>query len=372
MVMGMMRPRLFPIKAHLLFRRTPNKKNIVLLSSPFLIAAFFCSPPFFFFPKAKPFLSEQSKSFTTVMSRASADQIAEDYEALELQKPRHVVKKVLAKQQQEGDGANVRRSIGRPELRNFDPFLLLDEFSVSRPAGFPDHPHRGFETVTYMLEGAFTHQDFSGHKGTIRAGDLQWMTAGRGIVHSEMPAADGVQKGLQLWINLSSKDKMVEPNYQELLSKDIARINKNGVDVRIIAGEAFGVSSPVYTRTPTMYLDFTMKPGAELRQLIPQEWNAFIYIIDGEGVFGDEETSPISSHHVLILSNGDGLKVWNKSGRPLRFVLIGGEPLNEPVVQYGPFVMNSQKEIQQTLEDYRLGKNGFEKAKHWKSGSDRY
>ncbi|KAL0924458.1 hypothetical protein M5K25_005289 [Dendrobium thyrsiflorum] len=334
MVMGMMRPHFFPIKAHLLF--------------------------------------QQSKSFTTVMSRASADQIAEDYEALELQKPRHVVKKVLASQQQEGDGANVRRSIGRPELRSFDPFLLLDEFSVSRPAGFPDHPHRGFETVTYMLEGAFTHQDFSGHKGTIRAGDLQWMTAGRGIVHSEMPAGDGVQKGLQLWINLSSKDKMVEPNYQELLSKDIARVNKNSVDVRIIAGEAFGVSSPVYTRTPTMYLDFTMKPGAELRQLIPQEWNAFVYIIDGEGVFGDEETSPISSHHVLILSHGDGLKVWNKSGRPLRFVLIGGQPLNEPVVQYGPFVMNSQKEIQQTFEDYRLGKNGFEKAKHWKSGSDRY
>ncbi|XP_020595256.1 pirin-like protein, partial [Phalaenopsis equestris] len=324
MVMGGMRPRFFSIKAPLLFPKTPNnRKSIFLLSSPFLVTAFFCSPPFIF-PKARPFLSEQSNSFTTIMSRASADRIAENYETPELQKPRHVVKKVLAKQQQEGDGAKVRRSIGRPELRNFDPFLLLDEFSVSRPAGFPDHPHRGFETVTYMLEGAFTHQDFSGHKGTISAGDLQWMTAGRGIVHSEMPAGDGVQKGLQLWINLSSKDKMVEPNYQELQSKDITRVNKNGVDVRIIAGEAFGVSSPIYTRTPTMYLDFTMKPGAELRQLIPLEWNAFVYIIDGDGVFGDEETAPVSSHHVLILDNGDGLCVWNKSGRPLRFVLVGG------------------------------------------------
>lgn len=164
----------------------------------------------------------------------------------------------------------------------------------------------------------------------------------------------------------------MEPKYQELQSKDITRVNKDGVDVCIIAGVAFGISSPIYTRTPTMYLDFTMKPGAELRQLIPDEWNAFVYIIDGEGVFGDEETSPISIHHVLILSNGDGLKVWNKSRRPLRFVLIGGQPLNEPVVQYGPFVMNSQKEIQQTFEDYRQGKNGFEKARHWSSSSDGY
>ncbi|WOK97455.1 pirin-like protein [Canna indica] len=131
-----------------------------------------------------------------------------DHEAAGFESPRQVVKKVLAKSQEEGVGATVRRSIGRWELKNLDPFLMLDEFSVSAPAGFPDHPHRGFETVTYMLEGAFTHQDFAGHKGTIMAGDLQWMTAGRGIVHSEMPAADGVNKGLQLWINLSSKDKM--------------------------------------------------------------------------------------------------------------------------------------------------------------------
>ncbi|KAJ6842979.1 pirin-like protein [Iris pallida] len=285
-------------------------------------------------------------------------------EAPSFEMPRSVVKKVLAEAQQEGEGASVRRSIGRPELKNLDPFLMLDEFSVSAPAGFPDHPHRGFETVTYMLEGAFTHQDFSGHKSTIRAGDLQWMTAGRGVVHSEMPAAEGVQKGLQLWINLPSKDKMIEPRYQELQSKDIARAEKDGVEARIIAGEAFGVRSPAYTRTPTMYLDFTMQPGSQLHQPVPVSWNAFVYVIEGEGVFG--ETSA-SSHHVLVLSTGDGLSVWNRSDGPLRFVLVGGKQLDEPVVQYGPFVMNTQAEIQQTLEDYRNCRNGFEKARKWSS-----
>ncbi|GJN22681.1 hypothetical protein PR202_gb10273 [Eleusine coracana subsp. coracana] len=285
------------------------------------------------------------------------------------EKPRMVAKKILAESQPEGQGATVRRSIGRPELRNLDPFLMLDEFSVSKPAGFPDHPHRGFETVTYMLEGAFTHQDFAGHKGTIHAGDVQWMTAGRGIVHSEMPAGDGVQKGLQLWINLSSKDKMIEPQYQELQSKDISRAEKDGVEVKIIAGEAFGVRSPVFTRTPTMYMDFTMRPGSQLHQPVPEGWNAFVYIIDGEGVFGREKAPPVSAHHCVVLGPGDGLSVWNKSNAPLRFALIGGQPLNEPVVQHGPFVMNTRAEIQQAMEDYYYGRNGFEKAGQWSSSA---
>uniref|UniRef100_A0A0D9ZFQ5 Pirin N-terminal domain-containing protein n=1 Tax=Oryza glumipatula TaxID=40148 RepID=A0A0D9ZFQ5_9ORYZ len=301
------------------------------------------------------------------MSSSSSSSDAVAAAAATFEKPRTVVKKLLAESQPEGDGATVRRSIGRYELRNLDPFLMLDEFSVSKPAGFPDHPHRGFETVTYMLEGAFTHQDFAGHKGTISTGDVQWMTAGRGIVHSEMPAADGVQKGLQLWINLSSKDKMIEPRYQELMSKDISCAEKDGVEVKIIAGEAFGVRSPVYTRTPTMYMDFTMQPGSQLHQPIPEGWNAFVYIIDGEGVFGREKASPAAAHHCLVLGPGDGLSVWNKSGEPLRFALVGGQPLNEPVVQHGPFVMNTRAEIQQAMEDYYYGRNGFEKARHWSS-----
>ncbi|OIT39020.1 PREDICTED: pirin-like protein At1g50590 [Nicotiana attenuata] len=281
--------------------------------------------------------------------------------------PRSVVRKFLARPQHEGLGAVVRRSIGRFELRYFDPFLVLDEFSVSAPAGFLDHPHRGFETVTYMLQGAVTHEDFEGHKGTIEAGDLQWMTAGRGILHSEMPAAEGTQKGLQLWINLSSKNKMIQPRYQEISSENIAEATKDGIKVRIIAGEALGKKSPIYTRTPTMYLDFTLNPGAHLQQPIPKSYNSFVYVLEGEGIF-DSRTSPTSAHHLLLLSSsGDGLEACNKSTKPLRFILVGGEPLGEPVAQLGPFVMNTQQEIDQTVEDFENYANGFEKAKHWRS-----
>ncbi|KAL8486939.1 hypothetical protein ACS0TY_023579 [Phlomoides rotata] len=281
--------------------------------------------------------------------------------------PRLVAKKVLAKPQSEGEGAVVRRSIGRPELKSLDPFLMLDEFSVSPPAGFPDHPHRGFETVTYVLQGGITHQDFGGHKGTIHAGEVQWMTAGRGIVHSEMPAGEGTQTGLQLWINLSSKDKMIEPRYQELRKDEIPSAEKDGVEVRVIAGESMGVHSPVYTRTPSMFLDFVLKPNSQFHQSVPESWNAFVYIIEGEGVFGTPNSSPILAHHMLVLGPGDGLSAWNKSLNPLRFILVGGEPLNEPVVQHGPFVMNTQAEIDKTIEDYYYGKNGFEMAKQWRS-----
>ncbi|GLT61641.1 hypothetical protein SLA2020_343330 [Shorea laevis] len=285
------------------------------------------------------------------------------------EEPRMVVRKFLARPQHEGAGAVVRRSIGRFELRYFDPFLVLDEFSVTAPAGFPDHPHRGFETVTYMLQGAVTHEDFEGHKGTIGPGDLQWMTAGRGIVHSEMPAAQGTQKGLQLWINLSSKHKMIEPRYQEILSKDIAEATEGGIKVRVIAGEALGIKSPIYTRTPTMYLDFTLKSGAHLQQPIPVSWNAFVYVLEGEGVFGSSKSQPVTAHHILLLGSGNGLEAWNKSSKLLRFILVGGEPLGEPLVQFGPFVMNTQEEIDQTVDDFENFTNGFEKARHWRSGA---
>ncbi|KAF0931849.1 hypothetical protein E2562_005810 [Oryza meyeriana var. granulata] len=283
-----------------------------------------------------------------------------------MENPRQVVRKFLARPQHEGVGAVVRRSIGRFELRYFDPFLVLDEFSVSAPAGFPDHPHRGFETVTYMLEGAVTHEDFEGHRGTIKAGDVQWMTAGRGIVHSEMPAGPGTSKGLQLWVNLSSHNKMIEPGYQEIQSKDMASTTSDGVTVRVIAGQSMGVRSPVCTRTPTMYLDFTVRPHAAARQPVCATWNAFAYVLEGEGVFGvgGEKAGP---HHLLLLGQGDGVEVWNKSDKPLRFLLIAGEPIGEPVAQLGPFVMNTEEEIDMTINDFEFNINGFEKAKHWKS-----
>ena len=162
-------------------------------------------------------------------------------------------------------------------------------------------------------------------------------------------------------------DHRIEPRYQEMLSKDVAEAIKDGIKVRVIAGEALGTKSPIYTRTPTMYLDFTLKPGAHLQQPIPISWNAFVYVLEGEGIFGNTKSSPTSAHHVLLLGTGDGLEVWNKSSKPLRFVLIGGEPLGEPVVQFGPFVMNTQEEIDQTIDDFENYVNGFEKARHWRS-----
>ncbi|XP_072071409.1 pirin-like protein isoform X2 [Arachis hypogaea] len=304
-----------------------------------------------------PFNRRITTNITTITMSASSSALST---------PRLVLKKVLAKSQREGDGAVVRRGIGRSELKNLDPFLMLDHFSVSPPGGFPDHPHRGS-----LLQGGITHQDFAGHQGTIRAGDVQWMTAGRGIIHSEMPAQPTNNNGLQLWINLSANNKMIEPNYQELLSENIPSAEQEGVEVRVIAGEAMGVHSPVYTRTPTMFLDFTLRPGAELHQSIPETWNSFVYVIEGEGVFGSPTSSPTGPYHVLVLSQGDGLSVWNNnnnsSSKPLRFVLIGGQPLNEPVAQYGPFVMNTQSEIEKTIEDYQYCRNGFEMRRYWTS-----
>ncbi|KAL7249164.1 hypothetical protein ACSBR1_011344 [Camellia fascicularis] len=159
----------------------------------------------------------------------------------------------------------------------------------------------------------------------------------------------------------------IEPRYQEISSKDIPEATKDGVKVRVIAGESLGTKSPVYTRTPTMYLDFTLNPGSHLHQAIPISWNAFVYVLDGEGIFGNSKSSLVTSHHLLLLGSGDGLEAWNRSSKPLRFVLVGGEPLGEPVVQFGPFVMNSQEEIDRTIEDYENYSNGFEKARHWRS-----
>lgn len=258
----------------------------------------------------------------------------------------------------EGDGANVYRVVGSNFLRNYDPFLLLDEFHVKPPAGFPHHPHRGFETVTYMLEGAFTHKDFCGHEGTIHPGDLQWMTAGKGIVHSEMPATKQVNKGLQLWINLKARDKMIDPAYQELLDKDIPRKTEHGVEVKVIAGSSMGIDSPVYTRTPTMYLDVRMEKDSSFLQAVPSTFNAFVYVLEGEAMFGETETIG-KVHQMLLMSKGDHIRISTAS-QSCRFVMIGGEPLNEPIVQHGPFVMNTREGIMQTFQDYQERKNGFE------------
>ncbi|KAF9125078.1 hypothetical protein BGX30_000624, partial [Mortierella sp. GBA39] len=233
---------------------------------------------------------------------------------------RSITKSVLSREQSKGVGARVHRSIGRPELRNHDPFFMLDEFSVDKNGGFPDHPHRGFETVTYMLEGQFQHEDFAGHKGTIGPGDLKWMTAGRGIVHSEM---------------------------QELFDGHIPRVTpQDGVVVKIIAGESHGVKSQVYTRTSTMYLHFKMDKNKTVTQTIPETYNGFVYVLSGTAYIGgansETETKP---HYTLIFfeDRASTVRILTKD-EAAHFVLIAGEPLREPVVQIGPFVMNTPKD----------------------------
>ncbi|XP_053312934.1 pirin [Spea bombifrons] len=282
---------------------------------------------------------------------------------------RKVVKTVLSVEQSEGVGARVRRSIGRKELRNLDPFLMLDEFKGGKPAGFPDHPHRGFETVSYLLDGgSMAHEDFCGHVGRLDPGDLQWMTAGRGIVHAEMPCTEEPAHGLQLWVNLRSSEKMIPPQYQELKSADIPKPSKDGVTVAVISGESMGVKSKVYTRTPTLYLDFKMEKGSKFTQPVPKGWTAFIYTLSGFIYVGPPDgQQKIEAHHTAVLDDGDQAHFENKDSELSHFVLVAGEPIKEPVVQHGPFVMNTQEEISKTIEDYNFSKNGFENAKTWKS-----
>ena len=284
---------------------------------------------------------------------------------------KRILKIVESKWQNEGRGAKVRRSIGRHELRNLDPFLLLDEFqgNANDGSGFPDHPHRGFETVSYLLEGKFVHEDFTGRKGEMGPGDLQWMTAGKGIVHSEMPG-NCLTRGLQLWVNLKKVDKMVDPAYQEHRAEEIPCATKNGVTVKVIAGESMGVKSMVRTRTPTYYLDFKLAPSNDkhclpLIQYIPSGWTTFAYVLEGSVSFGDHT---IHAHHTAVFSSEeDKIEFKNPSKESAHFVLISGEPINEPIFQHGPFVMNSEKEIREAISDYQNCQNGFEHARTWKS-----
>ncbi|TPX53264.1 hypothetical protein PhCBS80983_g06321 [Powellomyces hirtus] len=278
-----------------------------------------------------------------------------------------VIKTVVSNEQAEGVGARVRRSIGTHELRNLDPFLMLDEFTVHQGAGFPDHPHRGFETVTYMLTGNMSHEDFVGHKGTIGPGDLQWMTAGRGILHAEMPSSDVPAHGLQLWVNLPAREKMVKPRYQELLDQKVPRAQSpdGGATVKVIAGTSYGVKAAVITHTPILYLDVKLQAGKSFEQLVPENWTAFLYTLDGKIQVGCDSLS-VDPHATVVLSH-EGNTLTVKAETDSHFVVIGGQKINEPIAQHGPFVMNHRDEIMQAFMDYETGKNGFEGAKAWAS-----
>lgn len=272
----------------------------------------------------------------------------------------------------EGEGFLVHRSFPTHFLPDFDPFMLLDEMGPMALApgeakGAPDHPHRGFETVTYLLDGRFEHKDSQGHSGKLAAGDVQWMTAGAGVIHSEMPEREFVRTGgrlhgFQLWVNLPRRDKMVKPRYQDIPSAEIpvAKSPDGRVKVRVIAGEALGKQAVIETRTPIMYLHFTLEPGAEMAQPVPQDYNAFAYIVGGKGLFGVDEKPAQREQVVLFANDGDKVSIKSPSdaASPLDVLLIAGVPLKEPVARYGPFVMNTKDEIYQAIEDYRSGRMG--------------
>lgn len=272
----------------------------------------------------------------------------------------------------EGGGFLVRRPFPKASFSEFDPFLLLDEMGPMEVApgeakGAPDHPHRGFETVTYLLSGEMEHKDSSGRAGRLTPGDVQWMTAGAGVVHAEMPSADfqrsgGRMHGFQLWVNLPKTDKMMKPRYQEVPNTQIPKATSADglVTVSVIAGEALGQKAVIETRTPIIYLHYRIQPGGVVVQPMPGDYNAFAYIVDGEGQFGAERERAVDGQMVLFARDGEEVTIENPADAKatLDVLLIAGVPLNEPVARYGPFVMNTEAEIRQAFEDYRLGRMG--------------
>jgi redox-sensitive bicupin YhaK (pirin superfamily) len=272
----------------------------------------------------------------------------------------------------EGGGFLVHRPFPTATLDMIDPFLLLDEMGPTEVApgeavGAPDHPHRGFETVTYMLEGEFEHRDSAGHHGIIRTGDVQWMTAGSGVVHSEMPGArlqrdGGRSHGLQLWVNLPRAAKLTPPRYQDLRAAEIPTVDRDGIFAKVIAGEALGVVGPASTHVPILYVHARVDEGATLDLAVPPDTNAFAYVLSGSGVFGPDKRPAGRSQLVhfgadALGSPGAGVRILGAAGG-LEVVVLAGRPLREPVVRYGPFVMNTKAEIVEAFDDYQSGRMG--------------
>ena len=272
----------------------------------------------------------------------------------------------------EGAGFAVRRPFPTRALDHVDPFLLLDEMGPAdlgpgEAKGAPDHPHRGFETVTYMLSGRMEHRDSQGNAGQLGPGDVQWMTAGAGVVHSEMPAPEflrtgGRMHGFQLWVNLPRRDKMMRPRYQEVPAGRIpvASTADGTVTVRVIAGEALGAHAVIDTRTPIIYLHYTLRPGARVEQAMPGSHGAMAYVFGGEGRFGAEARSARDGQLVVFADDGDAVSLAAPvaAGGPLDLLLLAGVPLREPVARYGPFVMSTEGEIRQAILDYQAGRMG--------------
>ena len=258
----------------------------------------------------------------------------------------------------EGAGVTVHRSIGTPALRNLDPFLLLDHFGSDNPdeyiAGFPDHPHRGFITFTYMLDGHMQHRDSMGNQGELKPGGVQWMKAASGVIHSEMPRqANGLMRGFQLWINLPASEKMSAPAYQEFSAAAIPEVALADAQVRVLAGEFNGTYGVINDpATDVCYLDVSLAADACFRLPLETTHHAFVYVFEGSAHLAD---AALAKHTLAVLGAGDAVEVVAGS-TGARFILVAGRPIGEPVVQYGPFVMNTREEIEQAISDYRAGK----------------
>jgi redox-sensitive bicupin YhaK (pirin superfamily) len=261
----------------------------------------------------------------------------------------------------DGAGVSLHRLIGTPEVADLDPFLMLDEFRSDEAqdyiAGFPNHPHRGFETVTYLLAGRMRHGDNQGNSGLLTPGSVQWMTAGRGIVHSEMPEQeDGLLWGFQLWINLPARDKMTAPRYQDIPPEAIPVVEReDGTRLTVIAGEVDGVLGPVEAEhTDPRFFDISLPEGQAFDHALPAGHAAFLYVIDGAVTVAGERT--VEAGTLAVLSQGGRIGLQASRAGPARFILLAGRPLGEPVAKYGPFVMNTEAEIRQAIDDFRAGR----------------
>lgn len=262
----------------------------------------------------------------------------------------------------DGAGVKLLRALTPDLQRRLDPFLLLDEFRSDNPddylAGFPDHPHRGFETVTYMLAGRMRHRDNAGHEGLLAASGVQWMTAGRGIIHSELPEQEkGLMHGFQLWINLPAREKMVEPGYRDIPAEAVPHVTtKEGVNIRIIAGSAAGKEGAIRREaSEPLFLDLDMPAGSACEVPIPAGHNAFLYAYEGRVEVGTRG-EPVRARQLAVLTNGpDAGSVRLHASGGARLLLVAGRPLNEPIVQWGPFVMNTREEVEQAMHDFRSG-----------------
>ncbi|MFW9920444.1 MAG: pirin family protein [Candidatus Thorarchaeota archaeon] len=275
--------------------------------------------------------------------------------------PRTIAKTWQGRLTQDGAGVSLKRVFGYYEVREMDPFLLLDFFGSNNPedyiAGFPWHPHRGIETITYMLEGRVRHGDSLGNKGVIGPGDVQWMTAGSGIIHEEMPERNGGRMaGFQLWANLPAKDKMMNPRYRDITNSDIPEVKPDvKVSVKIIAGTVNGTAGPVQDVViEPQYLDVKISPNGDFTHMIQSGHTAFAFIFEGSGTFSSEEAKTISAETLVLFSNGETIKV-TASDEGVRFLLVSGRPLKEPIAWRGPIVMNTDEELQLAFTEYRQG-----------------